>query len=205
MRKLKYATLSLIVLAALFVAYPFFTAWSIREAMQSGDSDYLERKIEWDSVRASLRQSLSEVALAPAASGAPDQPETADKPGLWQRIKASVGKRALDGIVDNYVTPDGLPQLFGVRNAYREVSGEAAELRALPWYRRLADFWSRLKRAEFKTPSAFEVEMADRNDPSRHYIGLLELRGAEWKLTDLRVRMVEIPPPPDSDGDGEPG
>jgi hypothetical protein len=202
MRKLTYTVLALAFLAVGYGTYPFVTAWSIREAMQNGDSDYLEHKIEWDSVRASLRESLGKVASGRAGAG-PDEtaPEpAAKKTGLWQRIKASVGRRAVDGIVDNYVTPEGLPQLFGVRNAYREASGEAAALRAQPWYRRVADFWPRLKRAEFKTPAAFEVEMADRNDPGRHYIGLLELRGIEWKLTELKVRLVDQPPP-DEDAD----
>ena len=100
-----------------------------------------------------------------APAQAPEQ-----TPSLWQRLKMSVGKRAVDGIVDSYVTPEGLPQLFGVRNAYREVSGEAAAHRAKPWYQRAGEFWSRLKRAEFKSPAAFEVEMADRNDsePALH-------------------------------------
>jgi hypothetical protein len=200
MRKLTYAVLFLIVLAASYVAYPFFTAWSIREAMREGDSQYLERKIEWESVRTSLRQSLGQAAFAPTAGNGDGAAQAREQaPGLWQRLKMSVGRRAVDGIVDNYVTPEGLPQLFGVRNAYREVSGDAAALRALPWYRRVAEFWSRLKRAEFKTPGAFEVEMEDRNDASRHYIGLLELRGVEWKLTQLHLRMVEQPPPADED------
>lgn len=201
MRKLTYTCISLVALAACFIAYPFYTAWAIRDAMEKGDSGYLERKIEWEPVRASLRQSLSDIAGATP----PRDEATAPKPGLWQRIKMGLGRRAVDGMVDNYVTPEGLPQLFGARNAYREMSGEAEAHRAKPWYQRAGEFWSRLKRAEFKSPAAFEVEMADRNEPGRHYVGLLELRGAEWKLTDLRVRMVEIPPPPDSDGDGEPG
>jgi hypothetical protein len=54
----------------------------------------------------------------------------------------------------------------------------------------VAGFWSRLKRAEFRSPAAFEVEMADRNDPNRHFIGLLRLRGLEWKLAALSVRTV---------------
>jgi hypothetical protein len=47
-----------------------------------------------------------------------------------------------------------------------------------------------VKRAEFKSPTVFEIEMADRNDPTRHFVGLLELRGFEWKLTELRLRVV---------------
>jgi hypothetical protein len=50
-----------------------------------------------------------------------------------------------------------------------------------------------LKRAEFKTPTLFEMETADPYDPSRRYIGLLELRGIEWKwkLIELRVRLLD--------------
>jgi hypothetical protein len=193
MRKLTVAILSLIVLGALYVAFPFYTAWSIREAMQAGDAAYLERKIEWQSVRESLRQSIGAAAFAPAAGDGGEAQSPGETPGLWQRLKMSVGKRTVDGIVDSYVTPEGLPQLFGVRNAYREMSGEAAAQRAKPWHQRAGEFWSRLKRAEFKTPTAFEVEMADRNEPTRHYVGLLQLRGIEWKLTELHLKLVDQP------------
>jgi hypothetical protein len=58
------------------------TAWSIREAIRSGDAAYLERKIEWDSVRGTLRTSLTDTALAaPTAEGAASNAPPA-KPGL---------------------------------------------------------------------------------------------------------------------------
>ena len=47
-----------------------------------------------------------------------------------------------------------------------------------------------MKRAEFHAPREFEIEIADRNDPTRHYIGLLALRGLEWKLVELRLRAA---------------
>jgi hypothetical protein len=109
---------------------------------------------------------------------------------LWQRLKNGLRKSAVNNIVDSYVTPEGLPQLFSYRKTYRDVSGETAALEAMPWHERVAGFWSRIKRAEFKSPAVFEIEMADRNDPTRHYVGLLELRGFEWKLTELRLRVV---------------
>jgi hypothetical protein len=102
-----------------------------------------------------------------------------------------VGARAVDKFVASYVTPEGLPHLFAYRRMYREhVSGETDEAKTLAWPQRFAGFWSRLKRAEFHDPMKLEIEMADRHDPSRHYIGLLQLRGLEWKLTELRVRVL---------------
>lgn len=190
MRRSLFATLGAVTLAIAYIATPFVTVWSIREAMQNGDSDYLEHKIEWDSVRITLRESLTQVALGQPADASVATAETLPKPGLWQRLKDGLRKSAVNNIVDSYVTPEGLPQLFSYRKTYRDVSGETAALEAMPWHERVASFWSRIKRAEFKSPSAFEIEMADRNDPTRHYVGLLELRGFEWKLTELRLRVV---------------
>jgi hypothetical protein len=190
MKKLLIAALALLLPALAYVASPFVTAWSIREAMRTGDAAYLEAKIEWPTVRETLRASLTEYAIGPTAV-ATSGTEPA-KPGLWARIKNTLSRSAIDSMIRSYVTPEGLPQLFGARQFYREnISGDAAAVAALPWHERLKGFWSRIKRAEFHSPTEFEIEMADRNDPTRHYIGLLQLRGLEWKLTELRLRTVQ--------------
>jgi hypothetical protein len=199
MRKLALTIFALAALATAYVAYPFVTAWTIREAIQSGNTAYLQDKIEWDGVRASLRQSLSSIAADDEQVDSGDEP--APKPGLWKRLKMGMKQRAVNGLVENYVTPKGLPQLFEYRQMYREhVSGEPDQP---PWPARLANFWSRIKRAEFHTPTAVEFEMADRNDPNRHYIGLLRLRGLEWKLSELTVRIVDPEDAPAPAGEEE--
>lgn len=190
MKKLLLSIVALAFAATAYVAAPFVTAWSIREAIRDGNAGYLEAKIEWDTVRESLRRSLTAAAFpAPETGAAPKE-----KPGLWQRIKARMGRSAVDNLVASYVTPEGLPQLFTYRKLYRDhVSGEGDPAKALPWHKRLAAFWARVKRAEFVTPTEFRIEMVDRYDASRHYIGLLKLRGMEWKLAQLEVRFVGTP------------
>jgi len=196
-KRLVYAGCGALGLAAAFIASPIVTAWSIREAIRTGDSTYLEKKLEWDTVRLSLRASLTEIATGipeahtvSAGAGEIVRAE-APRPGLWQRIKNGLSRRAVDSLIETYVTPTRLPQLFTLRQFYRDnVSGETAELETMPWTERVAGFWSRIRRAEFHAPTVFELEMADRNDPSRRYIGLMRLRGLEWKLTELRLRVV---------------
>ncbi|MCC7251551.1 DUF2939 domain-containing protein [Hyphomicrobium sp.] len=189
MKKFLIALTASLTLAAGYIAYPILTVWTIREAMRTGNSAYIETKLEWPTVRSTLRQSLTEYALGPTAVA-----NTGSAPasvGLWQRIKNGLSRRAVDNLVESYVTPEGLPQLFSARQFYREnISGEQAALDAMPWHARASNFWSRIKRAEFHSPTAFEIEMADRNDPTRHYVGLLRLRGLEWKLVELRLRPV---------------
>lgn len=189
MKKLTIAAVVALLLASGYVAAPFVAAWTIREAMRTGDSATLAHKLEWPTVRESLRASL--MAFAVGTTPVANAGTAAPRPGLWQRLKAGVGRRAVDNMVDTYVTPERLPQLFTARQFYREnISGEAAEDAAMPWHERAHRFWSRIKRAEFHSPTVFEIEMADRNDPARHYVGLLKLRGLTWKLTELRVLKV---------------
>jgi hypothetical protein len=92
-------------------------------------------------------------------------------------------------MVDTYVTPEGLPKLFTMRQAYRDyVAGDADD--AIPVLERIERAWSRVKRAEFTGLTTFEIDMEDKYDPTRLFLGKLQLTGLGWKLTELRVRFL---------------
>lgn len=181
--------------ATAYVASPFHAAWTIREAMKTGDSAYLTENIEWPRVRETLRQSLTEFA-DPTSSTAPTSTtaDTTSRKGLWSRVKSYAARKAVDSMVENYANPEGLPQLFTYGTTYRAVvhgPPEEKTLTNLP--QRITEFWSRVQRAEFKSLTAFELEMQDKNTPDRRYTGLLELHGLSWKLTELRVHKSPAP------------
>jgi hypothetical protein len=188
MKKFLVAAFALFTFAAAYIAAPFVTVWSVREAIRNGDAAYLDEKMEWPTVRASLRESLTDYAIGPTPVALPGQP--VEQPGFWKRVKNGLSRRAVDNMVESYVTPEGLPQLFGMRQFYRENISSEANAAPLPWHQRAYGFWSRIKRAVFHSSAVFEVEIADRNDPTRHYIAHLKLRGVAWKVTELRVRTV---------------
>ncbi len=184
---------TLVVAPAGYIAYPLVTAWSIREAVRNGDSAYLAQKIDFPSVRETLRGSMHRVALDmpdPATTtGAPSP-----TPGVWTRVKSYLGRAAVNRFVNTHITPEGLPRLYEYRQAYRtNISGEVDE-RTLPRRQRIKRFWKRLVRAEFKSLTAFEVELLDRYDPTRRHIGLLEFERFEWRLTELRIKTSEPVP-----------
>src|SRR5262245_45670935 len=114
MPRLLRLLLVFLILAAAYIAWPLHTALKIREAMRSGDAATLAAKVEWDSVRASLKASMSAEALAVLESE-PDAP----KPSLWQRVKASVAPHLASSIIDRYVTPEYLPVFLGYRRIWR--------------------------------------------------------------------------------------
>jgi hypothetical protein len=180
--------LTFVGMPATYVASPMVTAWSIREAVKSGDSDYLARKIDFAAVRETLAPSLVQYAFDMPN---PDNPEPAEKPGLWKRVKAYWGGAAIQRFTTKYITADGLPKIFQMRQAYRETTGAAsASAPKPPLIERMKAFYDRLIRAEFKTVSTFEIEMRDQYNALRHHVALLELRGLEWKLVSVQIKQL---------------
>jgi hypothetical protein len=171
---------------AAYIGAPFFTAWSIREAVRNGDSAYLEHRIDWPGVRASLAPTISQIAFdMPDPEAAPQQ-----KPGLWKRFKAYLGQGAVNRAIDSYVTPEGLPKLFAARKAYRDYVAGQPDDSKIAITERIKRAWARVKRAEFTSFTTFEIDMVDKHDPDRMYLGKLALDGMGWKLKELRVKLL---------------
>ncbi len=179
------------VVCAGYVIWPLGTAWRIRDAIRNNDAEYLADKVEWSSVKRTLKPSMLQIALAPGAG----QPAAAEadagatpKTGLIRKFKAYLGEKAVDKMIDEYVTPEGLPKLFQYGKTYREkIKGD--DEKDLPFAEKAKRSWSRVVRAEFKSFTQFELEMRDRGTSGRTYAGTFELKGLEWKLTGLTVQQ----------------
>jgi len=144
-------------------------------------------------LRASLKSSITPETISRLMTD-PDAP----KPSLWQRIKAAVAPSMADSVIERYVTPEHLPVLLGYRQVYRGSVRPALGLKEPPsalegtWlggtaFDNFASFWTRVRRAVFMSPTRFVLEIEDKYKPGRHFIGTLELRNYEWKLTGLSV------------------
>lgn len=187
MTRLLFKALLLSFAIFAYAASPFVTAWSIREAARNGDSAYLERAIDWPSVRETLKPALSSLVFdMPDPATQPDA-----KPTMWQRFKAYWGQGAMNRAIDGYLTPEGLPKLFALRNTYRSYTGAVDEDKSRPVLERMQRFWSRVKRAEFTSLTSFEVDMIDKHDQNRMFLGKLELTGTGWILRELRIKFLK--------------
>ena len=102
-------------------------------------------------------------------------------------------------VIDRYVTPENLPVLLGYRRIWRGTVQPALGYDEPPTV--LADTLfagsgDRPLRQLLETAAARRhslavskvvVEVEDKYNPGRSYIGTLELRGLDWKLTELTV------------------
>jgi len=193
MRRLVKVFILALPLALAYLAWPVYSALEIREAIVAGDTQTLNRRIDWEALRASLKASISAETIARLTAD-PDAPT----PTLWQRMKAAVAPSMADSIVDRYVTPENLPILLGYRRIYRGTVRPALGLNEPPtvlagtWLSgssvdRFASFWTRVRRAVFESPTRFVLEVEDKYRPGRRYVGMFALTGWEWKLTGLTV------------------
>jgi hypothetical protein len=194
MRRLaKIFVFVLLPMAVAYAAWPVHSALEIREAVIAGDTATLNRKVEWEALRASLKASITPETIARLMAD-PDAP----RPSLWQRVKAAVAPNMADTVIERYVTAEHLPVLLGYRRIYRGSVRPALGLKEPPsalegtWLGgtgldRFASFWTRVRRAVFVSPTRFVLEVEDKYRPGRHFIGTLELKNYEWKLTGLSV------------------
>jgi hypothetical protein len=193
MHRLGKYLLAAVFLAVVYAAWPVYVALEIREAIIAGDTATLNRKVDWPSLRTSLKASLSPETVARLAAD-PDAPQ----PSLWQRIKAAVAPAMAETVIDRYVTPENLPLLLGYQRVYRGTVRPALGLQeprtvlAGSWLGgtavdRFVSFWARVRSAIFYSPTRFVLEVEDKYRPERRYVGTLELKGWTWMLTGLKV------------------
>ncbi len=190
MRRRLFCLAALLLIVGGYIASPFISMWTLREAIRRADTATIEARIEWPSVRESLKASLSKHAnLQPLVTAA----NSDVTPSMWQRVKGVFGATMLDRFIETYVTPEGLPKLFDYRQIWRreQAAGDARESANATPLDRFQRFWHRIKRAEFQSLTRVEIEMEDRNIADRRYISVMQLRGLGWRLTELRVVSAE--------------
>lgn len=174
-----------VLLGVIYVASPFWAAWQLREAIRSGDTDSIERRVRWDSVRSSLKASIvTQREILPEATALGTQIQ----PSIWQRVKGAFGASMLDRFIESYITPTGLPQLAAYGRTWRQTVGHSNDDDTFgTWQQRVYKFYKRVKRAEFVGLTRAVLEVEDMDVPGRHYVGVFELSGFEWKLTELKI------------------
>ena len=189
-----------VVIALAYAAWPLVSAYQIRQAVKTGDSATLERKVVWPRVRESLKQSLTELQTQSAAErikrGDPE-------PSLWSRVKSSFVPYVAHSMIDRYVTASSMANLDSLKAMWKQTKDGASRLAAGDMMSALNDataehpagnpltrfiaFYNRIERARFDGLDKVEFEIADRYVPERRYVSRFELANLEWKLVSVRV------------------
>lgn len=185
----KIFIVSLMALGAIgYIAAPFYTAWSIRDAAKTGKPEVLARSVYWPTVKTTLKASLRQIAV-PANSVSPAAMENSGFfSRLWLRVKKNVSHGVVDRLVEKYANPTGFAQVFNYGRVYRtQIRGMKDPEESLPLLQKIKAVWARVKRAEFISMTRFEIDMIDKFEPGRMYSGVLELKNLKWMLMEVHV------------------
>ena len=195
MRWLMRVLVPIVLLLVAYAAWPVYSALEICDAVIAGDTQTLNRKVDWDALRASLKTSITPETIARLDGRSAGAQTLRSGNASRQRSPLSMA----DTVIDRYVTPEHLPVLLGYRQVHlgtvqpgagprRADNGTRRHMaRRDPALDRFASFWVRVRRAVFYSPTRFLLDVEDKYRPGRRYIGTLELKGFEWKLTGLSI------------------
>jgi hypothetical protein len=175
--------------AALYAAWPFWSARQLREAMVSGDVAVLARKIDWPQLRASVKAMLSaEMMRVAAKETAGRKSGQDDGANLASGFMMLFGPMVVERMVESIVTPEGLATM---------AAQSASEAGSKPRFDAKT-----VKRVRLVGPFRLEFELGEAESTHSNLLGAMELRDFEWKLTQVvALRPLEswyVPPASES-------
>ena len=206
MRRLIALVVVILLGAGTYAGSALVTAWQIRDAIRTGDTRVLEARVDWASVRTTLKQTavetrqiMSEMSESAGVARA--------RPGLWQRIKTAVAPVFADPLIDRYVTAEGAPQIWKWRQTWRQrirpsigLSEPSTPL-ARTWLAGSAldqglTVLRNVERAAFSSPMRMEFDIRDRYVEARLWRAVLEMRAWSWTLTEVHLMRPTLAPLP---------
>ncbi len=202
-RLIVIAVLTLLLGASSYAGRAFVAAWDIREALRTADTSVLQQRVDWVSVRQSLKATATEtrqLMLEMSSSAG----VVHERPGLWQRIKSAAAPIFADPLIDRYVTAEGAPQLWSWRQTWRKsirpniglsepgtpFSGTWLGGTSLDHGLAIAQ---RIDRAAFSSPRRMEFEVRDKYVEGRRWRASFEFRNWSWVLAEVHLlRAVPV-------------
>ncbi len=197
MRRLMALVVIIVFAAGIYSGGAFHAAWQIREALRGGDTEVLQRRVDWAGVRQSLKQTATETRqlMTEMSTSAGVEPA---KPGLWRRVKEAAAPFFADPLIDRYVTAENAPQIWKWRQTWRQKVrptvgfGEPATPLSATFLAGTAldqglAMARRVERAAFVSPRRMEMVLRDRFVEGRSWRAAFELREWTWVLAELHL------------------
>jgi len=195
----KFIFLLVGVLFVFYVGWPAWSGFRIYNALEKNDATTLERKIDFPSVRDSLK---------PAIRAQIDKMldrTTGDAAGQLRdgRLRQQIGPQLMETVLNKIVTPQSIASLYEWRGDISQVIKGIKEIREIETATNGAGIaesarpsplrLSNIKRLAFTSPTSFEIGIAkDASASEPDLTAQMGFRDMDWKLIGL-VPRVEGP------------
>jgi hypothetical protein len=164
-----------------WIAWPYYALYSLMTAVREADVSTLERRVEWNSLRQSLRGDLNATLLKAMS----DKSKGNSDDALSKGFTAVLGPAVINNMIDGYVTPQAVAAM--VRNETSPES-QANALPAIKNFKRVKDIdWEKVKYAFFSGgPFLFRVEIAE-DKLAKQPVGLELSWKGDWRLVRIII------------------
>lgn len=185
---MKKVVLVFVLVGIAWIAWPYYAVYDLVTAVQNGDQEALERRIDWPSLRQGLRDDFNSMFMRKLAA---DAQRKRDEPGaaLGASLAALMGPAIIDRAIDAYVTPSGIAALIKNGRPAPASQGLSAPDRPTPTTPSEAgDFkFDRVKYAFFShSPTTFRIEVAPPVGATTKDNSVLLFKwDGEWRLSRI--------------------
>jgi len=175
MKKYIIASTVLGILILVYMGFPYYCTYKLFISLKKGDRYELEKYINFESVRSSLKEQVNALLLGQFAS----DKEFQDNP--FSGLAMVFMPKLADSIIDAYLTPSGISALIRRGKLESKVNQAQESIRTQAEDKEEIDFWqvfSKANYAFFTNPSTFLVEIEG--------VKLkLKLQEWSWRLTNI--------------------
>ncbi len=161
--------LLILILLAVYVAYPYWTLHRLEQALLSNNAEALKRIVDFPAIRASLEDQVEGRLLEKSDQLGEKRPVLGD---IGTALTNILGPSVIGGTVDSLVTPEALLSNPTVLEHREKNEG----------------FGDYMTYAFFSGPTTFKIDMKDPNKAEAPKIGAtMTLDGARWRVTNVTL------------------
>jgi hypothetical protein len=161
----------------LYVAWPYYAAYRLADALEAGDQIALDELVEWPTLREGLKADISAALMAKSSTELKE-----DARGIATAFAAAIGPMLAERLVSTYVTPQGLARLIQARKTKNGEQGESHN--ATLGFK--DQIWAKVHYAFFVNPTAFQIRMSNPGAArSDHVVAMFRFKFFGWKLARI--------------------
>jgi hypothetical protein len=196
----------------LYVIWPYYTLLELYRAAQSGNAATINRVVDWEQVRMSVKAQIQERLEKSQNTAA--QREFAQKNPRWANYGNAIAQKVTNSLIDRILTPEGIARLIqgsreqasaaarqaSARSPSAGTAGEAGPKPGSIGGLQQSSLWQRVHFAFFVSPIHFRLDL---RDPDRHGAAessvqptltvMMIFKGTGWQVYDVRLSGFDEP------------
>jgi hypothetical protein len=190
--------------AVLYLVWPYYTLLELAQAIRAADAPAINRLVDWDRLRPSLKAQL-QTQLQKKPKSATERDFEQNNPG-WAAVGDTLVLTFANSLIDKLLTPEGIVRLVQMRGDGVPVGKTLQQPRPDAGRTNVdtnsqTTLWERTRFAFFVSPIHFRLDLSE---PDRRgaagAVGAspslsvtLMFKGTGWQVSDLRLPKIDPP------------